>query len=53
MFVKKGATKALISERKKVFKERYVKATLIEARRLNIGVEKLQQIVKETFEETK
>ena len=38
---------------KKFFKERYVKATLIEARRLNIGVEELQQIVKEAFEETK
>lgn len=53
MFVKKGALKALISDRKKVFKERYVKATLIEAKRLNIGVEELQQIVKEAFEETK
>ena len=52
MFVKKGALKSLINERKKVFKERYVKATLIEARRLNIGSEELQQIVKEAFDET-
>lgn len=51
MFVKKGALKTLINERRKVFKERYVKATLIEAKRLNIGVEELQQIVKEVFEE--
>ncbi len=53
MFVKKGATKGLIDERRKVFKDRYVKATLIEARRLNIGVEELQEIVKKAFEETK
>ena len=52
MFVKKGAQKSLINERKKFFKERYVKATLIEAKRLNIGSEELQQIVKEAFEET-
>ena len=53
MFVKKGAVKSLISERRKVFKERYVKATLIEAKRLNIGVEELQVIVKEAFAEMK
>lgn len=51
MFVTKGATKMLISERKKVFKERYIKATLIEAKRLQISVEELQEIVKEAFEE--
>ena len=51
MFVKKGAVKSLINERRKVFKERYVKATLIEAERLNIGVEELQKIVKDAFEE--
>ena len=51
MFIKKGAVKALINERKKVFKERYIKATLVEAKRLNIPVEELQQLVKETFEE--
>lgn len=53
MFVKKGAVKTLISERKRVFKDRYVKATLIEAKRLNIGVEELQSIVKEAYEENK
>ena len=53
MFVKKGAVKALISERRKVFKDRYVKATLIEAKRLNLSVEELQNIVKEVYEETK
>ena len=51
MFVSKGALKTLISERKKVFKDRYVKATLVEAKRLKIGVEELQGIVKEAFEE--
>ena len=51
MFVAKGALKTLISERKKVFKDRYVKATLVEAKRLNIGVDELQDIVKEAFEE--
>ena len=50
--MKKGALKSLIKERKKVFKDRYVKATLIEAHRLNIGVEELQRIVKEAYEET-
>ena len=52
MFVKKGALKALINERKKTFKERYVKATLIEAKRLNISIEELQNIVKEAYKET-
>lgn len=51
MFVKKGAVKILISERKKVFKDRYIKATLIEAKRLNIESDELQQIVKEAFDE--
>ncbi|MBO7573257.1 MAG: GntR family transcriptional regulator [Bacilli bacterium] len=51
MFVKKGAVKTLISERKKVFKDRYIKATLIEAKRLNIESDELQQIVKEAFDE--
>ena len=52
MFVKKGAVKKLITERRKTFKDRYVKATLIEAKRLNITVEELQAIVKEAFDET-
>ena len=51
MFVSKGALKTLISERKKVFKDRYIKATLIEAKRLNIESDELQQIVKEAFDE--
>ena len=51
MFVAKGALKTLISARKKVFKERYIKATLVEAKRLNIEVEELQEIVKEAFKE--
>ena len=52
MFVKKGALKELIAERRKVFKERYVKATLIEAKRLNFTVEEFQEIVKEAYKET-
>ena len=53
MFVKKGAINQLVTERRKVFKERYVKATLIEAKRLNINVEELQAIVKEIYDQTK
>ena len=53
MFVKEGSRQLLIDERRKTFKDRYVKATLIEAKRLEIGVEELQEIVKEAFEETK
>lgn len=51
MFVKKGALATLIKERRKTFKERYIKATLIEARRLNYTADELQQIVKEAYEE--
>ena len=47
MFVKKGAVNKLISERRKTFQERYVKATLIEAKRLNISIEELQKIVED------
>jgi DNA-binding transcriptional regulator YhcF (GntR family) len=53
MFIKKGATKILLDERRKLFKDNYVKATLIEAKRLNYSVEELQGIVKAAFEETK
>ena len=51
MFVKEGAVKQLLAERRKTFKERYVVATLIEAKRLNLSVEELQTIVREAFEE--
>ena len=53
MFVKKGALKKLINERREVFKERYIKATLLEAKRLNYSIEELQALVKEVFEEIK
>lgn len=53
MFIKKGAVKKLIQQRRQVFKDYYVKATLIEAKRLNFTVEELQEIVKEAYEETK
>ena len=51
MFVKKGATKILVNERRKQFKDNYVKATLIEAKRLNYSIEELQEIVKSAYEE--
>ena len=51
MFVKKGAKKQLIEERRKLFKEWYVKATLIEAKRLEFTVEELQEIVQEAYKE--
>ena len=53
MFVKKGALNQLIQERRKVFKERYIVATLIEAKRLNYSESELQELVKEAFEEMK
>ena len=52
MFVSKGAIKQLIKERRKAFKERYIKSALLEAKRINLSVEELQKIVQETFEET-
>ena len=51
MFVKKGATKILIDERRKQFKENYVKATLVEAKRLNYSIEELQEIVNSAHDE--
>lgn len=53
LFVKKGAKEKLIKQRKKVFKEQYIKAALLEAKKLNIGVEELQKIVGEAFNEIK
>ncbi|MCR5491915.1 MAG: GntR family transcriptional regulator [Bacilli bacterium] len=51
MFVSEGATQKLIAERKAAFKDNYVKATLIEAKRLNIDIPDLQKIVEETYSE--
>lgn len=51
MFVKKGAVKKLIAERRKTFKERYIKASLVEAKRLNYSIEELQQLVSEAYKE--
>ena len=51
LFVQKGAKEKLINERRKRFKDQYIKAALIEANKLNINVEELQQIVKEAYEE--
>ena len=47
MFVKKGAVNSLIKQRRKTFKENYIKATLVEAKRLQYSVEDLQGIVRE------
>ena len=52
MFIKKGALNNLIKERRKTFKDRYVKATLIEAKRLQYTIEELQEIVNEAYKET-
>ena len=51
MFVKKGALEKLINDRRDTFKEGYIKATLIEAKRLNYSIEELQEIVKQAYEE--
>ena len=51
MFVKQGARKQLVEERRLLFKDRYVKATLIEAKRLDLSIEDLQEIVKEAYQE--
>ena len=53
MFVKSGALNKLIEERRKVFKERYIVATLKEAKRLNYSEKELQELVKEAFVEMK
>lgn len=53
MFVKSGALNKLIEERRKVFKERYIVATLKEAKRLNYSEKELQELVKEAFMEMK
>lgn len=50
MFVKKGALQMLIKERRDTFKDRYIVATLKEAKRLNYTTEELQQIVREAYE---
>ena len=51
MFIKKGAKQLLINERRKAFKDYYIKATLQEAKRLNYTAEELQQLVKEVYED--
>lgn len=53
MFVKSGALNKLIQERRQVFKERYIVATLTEAKRLDYTEAELQALVKEAYEEMK
>ena len=50
MFVSKGAVEKLINERREHFKQRYVYATLLEAKRLRYTTEELQKIVAEVYE---
>lgn len=50
MFVQEGAVNRLIEERRQVFKERYVKSLLVEAKRLRYSVEELQAIVAEVYQ---
>ena len=49
MFVKEGAVERLIEERRKAFRENYVKSLLVEAKRLRYSVEDLQTIVAEVY----
>lgn len=51
MFVAEGAVEKLIEERRKSFKERYIVATLAEAKRLRYTVEELQKMVAEVYTE--
>lgn len=51
MFVAEGAVEKLIAERRKTFRERYIAATLKEAKRLRYTAEELQQMVSEVYNE--
>ena len=50
MFVAEGAVDRLIRERRETFRQRYVYATLLEAKRLRYTTEELQRIVTEVYE---
>ena len=49
MFVSEGAVEKLINERRKTFNERYIIATLTEAKRLRYSIEELQEMVAEAY----
>ena len=51
MFVKKGAKNRLIKERRKDFKEKFVVATVHEAKKLNYTLEELKKIALDTYAE--
>ena len=51
MFVKNGAKKQLIKERRETFKQYYVKATIFEANRLGFTKDELNNIFNELYEE--
>lgn len=53
MFVTEGAVDRLIEERRNTFIDRYVAATLIEAKRLRYSVEDLQKMVAEVYKTLK
>ena len=51
MFVKVGALKQLINERRKTFKQYYVKTTIVEGMRLQYSPQELLDIFKEVYGE--
>ena len=53
MFVAEGAVDKLIAERRHVFRKKYIEAALAEAKLLRYGVEDLQRMVSEVYEEEK
>ena len=51
MFVRKGAINRLVKERRKTFRENYLKRTILEAKKLRYTFEEYKQLVIETFTE--
>ena len=49
MFVAEGAVEKLIRDRRETFRQRYVYATLLEAKRLRYTTEELQDMVAEVY----
>ena len=50
MFVAEGAVEKLVEDRRKVFKEKYIDAMLIEAKRLRYTANDLQKMVVDSYE---
>lgn len=49
MFVKKGATKKLINQRRKTFLENYLNKTVYEAKKLRYSFEELKELATKAF----